>query len=486
MPGVTVRTATRSGPVNSAVPASGRYFVAGQFERGKTGIAQLVRSLAELEVLYGTRVTYGSAYDDLRMFFEEGGTEAYVVRVVGPAATKGTLTIQDKAGTPVNTVRFDAIAAGAWSTGVTIQSANGTVAGTYKLIVSGPLGIVETYDNLVTPADAVTALNASAFVRAVDLGSGTVAPNNQPKVQAATALSAGADDRASITAAIMGAALDTFGPELGPGAVSIPGYSSTLVGSYLMAHAKAKRRLALLATAVGVDATAAKAAATALLSTDGEYGGLFYPWLKVPLGGGASKLVSPEGFVAAKRALAHANVGPWQPAAGERSVSRFVLDVETPIVRAVGDDLDDNAVNAIRLIAGTVRLYGWRSLSTDRDNYSLLIGRDVLNTLAYIAEDRLEQYVYRPIDGKGQLFASVAAELVGVVEPYRDAGGLYPLFDSQGRQLDPGYSVDVGPTVNTIAVLNQNKVAAVLAVRVSPVGSLIDLTIVKAGLTATV
>ena len=40
---------------------------------------------------------------------------------------------------------------------MTVQSAAGTLAGTYKLIVAGPLGVVETYDNLVTPADAAVA-----------------------------------------------------------------------------------------------------------------------------------------------------------------------------------------------------------------------------------------------------------------------------------------------------------------------------------------
>ena len=87
---------------------------------------------------------------------------------------------------------------------------------------------------------------------------------------------------------------------------------------------------------------------------------------------------------------------------------------------------------------------------------------------------------------KGQLLASVAGELVGIVDPMRAAGGLYENYDADGNLVDPGYSVDVGPTVNTVAVLNANKIAAVLALRVSPVGTLIDLTIVKAGLTATV
>lgn len=480
MPGVNVRTATRSGPVNPTVPESGRYFVVGQFERGRTDRAQRVRSLAELEVLYGGRVAYGSAYDDLRTYFEEGGTEAHVVRVVGPAATKGTLNVLNGAGSPAPALRVDAVAPGAWSTGVKVAVLAGTLPDTFRLVVDGPqLEDTETYDNLATAGDAVAALTRSAYVRGVDLGAGVPAP------VAATALSAGTDDRAAITASHMSGGLDLFGSDLGAGAVAIPGYASSLVGAALMAHAKAYRRLALMATAVGASSADALNAASSLIGLDGEYGGLFYPWVRVPLGGNATKLISPEGYVAAQRARAHLDVGPWAAPAGERAIARFVIGLERELTRAQGDQLDEGHVSAIRTIAGTTRLYGWRSLSSDVDNYALLTGRDVLNTVAYEAERRLERYVFQTIDAKGQLLASVAGELVGIVDPMRAAGGLYERIEGD-TLVDPGYSVDVGPTVNTLAVLNQNKIAAVLALRVSPVGTLIDLTIVKAGLTATV
>lgn len=487
MPGVSIRTATRSGPATPTVPESGRYFVAAQFERGRTDVAQLVRSAAELEVLYGGRVAYGSGYDDLRTYFEEGGAEAYVVRVVGPAATTGTLSLNDRNGVAVPTIRLDAKGAGAWSAGVTVAVEAGSLPDTYRVRIDGPLAYdTEVYDNLDTPVDAVTAINArSRLVTATDLGSGTAAPNNRPALIAATALSAGNDDRAAITASIMGDALDKFGAELGTGAVAIPGYAHSTVGADLMAHAKANRRIALLAPPVGTTVANAIAAADGLLAADGEHGGLFYPWVRVPTGGGATKLISPEGYVAGVRARAHTQAGPWRAPAGEVAVARYVTGTELAITREDGDQLDEAHVSAIRTIAGTVRLYGWRSLSTDEDNYALLTGRDVLNTVALAAEQRLERFVFQPIDSDGRLLASVAAELVGIVDPYRAAGGLYARV-VDGEQLDPGYSIDVGPTVNTEAVLRANTIAAVLALRVSPVGSLIDLTIVKAGLTAAV
>lgn len=485
MPGVSVRTATRSGPVNAAAPASGRYFVGGITERGRAGVAVRIRSLAEYLVEFGGRVPYGSVYDDLRVYFEEGGSEAYVSRVVGPAAAVGTLTLKDRAGTPANTLRIDAVAPGSWSSDVTVEVAAGTNAGTYAIRVRQAGQLVETFDNLTSPADAVGATRGSRLIRATDLGSVTAAPGNFPAVLAATALSAGTDDRASITAAHVTAALNVFGLDLGAGAVALPGYAATLVGRALIDHAKATRRIALLATAQGATPDQAIAASTGLIGPDAEYAGLFYPWLTVPVAGSSTKLLSPEGYVAAMRARAHRDVGPWRAPAGDIAVATFVTGVERELTRAEGDRLDEAHVSAIRTISGTTRLYGWRSLSSDVNNYALLIGRDVLNTVAYAAEEALEQYVFQTIDGQGRLIASVQAELIGLLDPIRDAGGLYERI-VDGERLDPGYSVDVGPTVNTLAVLNSNTIAAVVAMRVSPVGTLIDLTIVKAGLTANV
>ena len=475
--GINIRTATRSGPVNPTVPASGRYFVVGQFDRGRTDVAQRVRSLAELEVLYGGRVSYGSAYDDLPMFFEEGGTEAHVIRVVGPAATVGTLTLDGAGG--VDSVRIDALGAGAWSADVDVTVAAGSIAG-IKVTIDGPLeGDTENYDNLESAAAVASALATSRYVKGTDLG-GPI-----PVAIAATALSAGADDRASITATHMTNALDLLDIALGAGAVAIPGYASSLVGAGLMEHAKENRRLAILAAARGASDADYIAAAAARLAPDGEHGGIFGPWLEVPLGNGVTKLVSPEGYVAAKRALAHLSEGPWATPIGEPSVARFVLGTERAITRAQGNTLEEANVNPIRVVQNTTRIYGYRSLSTDLANYALLIGRDVLNYVADEADRRLERFVGRPVDGKGQLLASVASELVGILDPMRQAGGLYERV-VDGQLIDPGYSVDVGPTVNTAAVLNANTVAAVVALRVSPVAALIDLTIVKAGLTATV
>lgn len=485
MPGVLVQTATRSGPAATGLAPAATYYLSGLTERGPTDEAVALRSMADYERFFGGRVSYGSVYDSLTTFFAEGGALAYVGRAVGAAAGNGFLILQDTAGTPAATLRVEALGAGAWSSGVTVQVSAGTQASTFNLLVAYQ-GVTETYTNLASPSAAVAALKQSSWVRAIDQGSATAAPANNPAVLAVTALSAGNDDRAAVNAAGYLAALDRLGPGLGAGAVAIPGQAAAAVAAGVAAHAKANHRIGLLATLAAqtpVQAIAEKAAVQAA-AADEEYLGLFYPWILVPDGAGGTRTVPPEGYVAGARARAHLRDGAWRAPGGELSSARYVVGVERDLTRAESDNLDDNEVSALRSVAGTVRVYGWRSLSLNEADYALLTGRDVLNYLVTEGEKRLEQYVFRSIDARGHLFSELAAEVTGLVEPIRVAGGLFEAYNLEGDQLDPGYRVDVGPGVNTSASLLASEARVSLLVRIAPTGSLIRLTVTKVGLTA--
>lgn len=480
--GVLVNTGARPGSSTGERRPGSTYFLAGLAERGDTVNPILVRSMAEYEEKLGGRVTYGFLHDDLTAYFAEGGERAYIARVVGGAATKGARILVDRAGAPVNTLTLTAKNAGAWSANLTVEVQDGAIANTFRVLLYLSGVLVESYLELTAPADAATQINArSNFVTAANLGSATVAPNNNPAVLAATALSAGTDDRAAVVAGDYVTALGRFGPELGSGIVAIPGQTSTAVGAGLIAHAKAFRRIGATAPAVASSVAAVKAAAAALRATSGsEHVGMFYPWLTVPDGAGGLRTIPPEGYVAAVRARAFRLAGPYRAPAGEIAASRHVAGTEGSILtQAQVNDLADARVNPIRLMAGTVRLYGWRSLSVDEVNYKLLTGRDTLNVLAQRAETALEQFVHRPVDGRGLLFGEIEAELVAILDPMRADGGLYELTDEDGVRIDPGYTVDSGPSVNTPETLANNEVRANVAIRISPAAELITITVTK-------
>jgi len=186
--------------------------------------------------------------------------------------------------------------------------------------------------------------------------------------------------------------------------------------------------------------------------------------------------------VAGRRAVAHDTVGPWRAPAGAMGKMSSVIAVEQTFTTEEANDLDNAKVSVIRNIANSIRLYGWRSVSSDVENYSYLKDRDLLNYLVVQAEKRLEDYVFAPVDRKGQLLSSINAALVGLVEPIRAAGGLFENYDADNELVDPGYRVETGSTVNTTTTLANNEVRALLLVRVSPAGGLVSLNIVKVGL----
>jgi len=480
MPGVVVTTATQSGPSAPLRAASGQLFVVGLTERGSTSEAILLRGKADMSRLLGVRVSYGSVWDAVSTFFDEGGRQCYVSRIVGTTPTLGTLTLVDRAGSPLNTIRVDAANPGSWSTQIKIAVSNGALANTYRIDVYLNDVLVEYYTNLTTPADAVARFALSPFIRCTDLSSATAAPNNNPAVLAATALSAGTDDRGTVVAANYVTGLSRFPRELGDGAVAIPGQSVNATWVGINTHCIANGRIGLLAGARNDSVATLQGRTNEVVS---EYCGIFAPWVRISDGVNGYYAISPEGFVAAARARAHEQEGPWRAPAGVISQARAVLEPDQKFTKAESDALDAARISVIRTLANTTRLYGWRSLSADETNYAFLKDRDVLNYLVVQCEAALESYVFDTIDSKGQLLSAINAALVGVVEPIRASGGLFEKTDTQtGQTIDPGYKVVTGSEVNTTITLATNTVNAQVYVRISPTGGLIKLTIIKVGL----
>ena len=90
MSGVVVTTAVRTGPTNIQVTPTATFFVAGVTTRGPEGSAIAVHSIAEYETVYGGYTSSGYVHQTLETFFEEGGSTAYVSRVIPDDATSAT------------------------------------------------------------------------------------------------------------------------------------------------------------------------------------------------------------------------------------------------------------------------------------------------------------------------------------------------------------------------------------------------------------
>ena len=485
MPGIVVNTSVRTGPSTTNQSLTASWFVVGLTERGSSTTSQLVTSISEYETIYGGYTSYGSVHQQVQTFFEEGGAQVYVSRVVGASPTAGILAIP---ATPSGTAAtLTAVGEGDWSSTLTASLTSLGTGKTLKLYLSGEL--VYASGEVATAAALVNKINSSAnaakYITA-SLGTGTF-----DNIASATAFSAGDDKRASIVDADWTNALSDFGYDLGAGAVSMPcfvtGANITATHTAMLTHCYQNHRMAILSMPVTYNSVDASAYSQAMGTVNySEYGGLFWPWVKATRDDGTAIVISPEAFVAAKRSVTHNRTGAWAAYAGVATESRWLTGLNSTVTKTISNTLDESRVNALRIINGRIRVYGARSLSSDEDNYRFLNSREMLNYIVVQSESVLEDLVFSPIDGRSALFTRVKGRLVAMLEPIRIAGGLYEAFDVTGRRIDYGYSVVVNDAINPLTQLAGGLVKAKVGVRISSIGDQIQVDVTKSNLTASV
>lgn len=489
MPGVVVTTAVRTGPSIANVTPSATFFIVGRTERGPEDKAVLVTSIADFEQKYGGYVSYGHVHQSLQTYFEEGGSQAYVSRVTGASAAAGTATLAD--GSAGTAITLTAVGSGTWSQYLKYQVVSAGAGFAIKLYLeqNSVDNLLYTTGECASSAIAVNKINssslASSYVTAV-VGSGGL----DPATASITAFSTGVDGGTPATSDYTDG-LNLFLDTYGAGAVAIPGVvdgaNNDTIWAALADHANDNHRIALCAAEE--DATASEMvnyAATYADAENSEHMGFFYPWVQIERDPNVLEYISPEGYVAGKRALAQNNEGPWRPYAGLQSEGNFVLGLKTAISKAESDTLDEGRVNGLRVINGRVRIYGARTASNDETNFRYLTAQEMLNYVVVESQSSLEDLVFSTIDGRQTLFSEVRSRLVNLLDPIRVAGGLYEAFDNTGRRIDYGYTVVVNEAINPVSQLAGGLIKAKVGIRVSSVGDQIEVAVTKSNLTASV
>lgn len=481
MPGVIVTTSVRTGPTAVQTAATATAFVAGVTERGPSGSATLISSIDQYESIYGGYVSTGYVHQTVKTFFEEGGARLYVSRAVGDGAAAATCAIidgEDPAGTVIT---LTAVGKGTWAN--TALTADVVVEGSdfYVVIRQDGTQVYRTgaYDN---KADVVLDINESP-VAALFVTATAGSSNETPAADTDIAFSGGSNgstvDQDNVVEAI-----GYFTYDLGPGAVMAPGYYDSTTVNALIAHANTNHRIVL--TSVDKGSTAAEAVSDLepyVGAENSEHVAAYWPWVKIP-NGQLTMTIPPEGFVAAKRAATQNSSGVFYPYAGEAGQAKYVVELERTVSKEDSDTADAGSLNAIRIIQNNIRVYGARSLSADTDNFRFITGQEVLNYIVYACERDLEYLIFQPIDGRRTIFARVASTIAAILDPLAKAGGLFAIYDANGKQVDPGYSVRVTDALNPISQLAQGKIVAKVGARVSGIGDTIEVEVTKSSLTA--
>lgn len=462
-------------PNTVSVPTdTGTAFLVGLTDRGPVTAPILVRSLDEFISRFGTRQSYSVLYDVVEMAFREGLNQAYIGRVVGPAATQGSIDLLNTyAGGGTASLTATAYGPGAWSANYKVAVVAGGAGGTFKIQIFDTTGaiLLEDSGDLVDNNAGVTWGQTSQYVRVL------LGPNAAvPAVHAATAMSAGTDDRASITDANWLTALNLFTPDLGPGQVAAPGGITSARWNQLADHAEANNRVGIcdmpnIGTAATLEADAA--------AISSRFCAAYAPWVVIPgtTNTGPTRTVPPCALIIGLIGKNDATRGTNRPSAGNYGVSKYAIDLS----QSAWDDLTRQAMNAsgvnvLRRMFNGIRVYGWRTTTnavSDANWIDFANSRLFMQISAELDEIG-ENFMFEEIDGQnGSTIGAFHGGLAGVCKQHFDNKELF------GDTSDEAYLVDTGPLVNTLATIADLQLNAVVSLKMAPFAEYIQIKINK-------
>lgn len=477
MPGTQIRERTQR--VARTLPTdTGVFFLAGLAERGRSDEVHRIRNMAEFATYAGARVSYSLVYDIADAFFGEGGSEIRFSRVFGPNPVTATVALNDAGAAKV----FDVFASspGDWGNSLNIAVEAGDAGGEFKLRITHDTDatINELSPSFVDAAAAITYYAQHSLIRLV-----AGASSNDPAVVAAQSLATGTDDRANATDATWNAALSRIAKDMGPGQVAYAGRTTSTAQGQLLDHAAANNRVALLDFADGLSKASLIAAVASIRAhANAKFGAAFYPWVDIPalVTGGSGRAVPPCAVVAGAIARNDSQGrSPNEPSAGDLGILGYVTRLRTTFADADAEELNSKNVNLIRDKYGDLKIYGYRTGAV-KETYPLhwqFGNARLYMAIAARADNILERFVLRQIDGRGRLFKELEGQLAAMLGQFFEKGSLF------GETPDEAFFVDTD-TVNTPLTISNGEIHAAIELTMSPMGETVILDIVRRAVTA--
>ena len=473
--GATTSLNRQSAPSAQSVP-SGRAQFVGVTEKGPMRYQETVTNINEYERLFGGRAPYSSMYDHVRAYFNDGGAEAFITRVVGAAASNGSVTLTDASEVPVEVLTVQVIDPGSHSAGYRAVVTQRTDTGFDLTVTDTTTGrTITSFQAAESPADLANMAWGNRYVIIKDLGANV---NPAPGV---FAFSAGSDDRESVTVADYVKAADGHKVPSGV-AVVAPGLTAEVSAELLGRHADEKGKLYLADLDPELTLDEANAIGDQLMGKPNSVSVLvFYPAVRIPDTNRRTRTVGASAYAAAARSATHRLYSPAQPPAGqERKASVGTV----PVVALDQDDINElnqHGINGIQTTGGVAFLNNWSSLSAD-PSLREAAHTDALNQIRISLEAAMAPLVWRPNEGLDRIRGEAAAAVESVMQPYYAAGYLFPTLDAEGNMVDSGWTV----TVENIRESGQNspygKLGVVVGVKLSPIIRSIEIGIRAADL----
>lgn len=428
-------TRSTAGPLAFGTDPGDAILIALLAERGPVDRPVLVNSMGRFRAQFGgvTPAPQGAAQDQystgfelLKRIFSKGGSQVYVLRLVGSGAVTADVTIEDRGGTPEDTLTIAGLGPGTWANDYDVKVEDGTQSNTFRLIVRDPNGNdLETWDNLkMVDADLEQVNDQSDYIQLTDEGSSNSPPANRPAKDtytlgdstpnAATAATSGVDDNDPSASDVVGqvkSSGETTGlksfreSKYGRGFVMAPDLDddSTVI-TELEAIAEEYYRIYLSSTDAGADISTAQ---TQRNDHDHFGTGFYFPRAKVVDDETQGiKTIPVVGHVAAEWQQLVDSEGPGKVPAGRDVEVDYVRGLET---QTNGQPwMEGPTGNAETLVANHVnpvydrdgsgpRVWGGRA-ATSEAAWKYLHAAYLYNLIASRVEGALQQLLYDVAD----------------------------------------------------------------------------------------
>jgi phage tail sheath protein FI len=379
-PGVYIEEISSGVRTITGVATSIGLFI-GWAARGPSDRAVRIASFADYQRIYGgldLRTMLGYA---VKQFFENGGSDAYILRLIGAGATPASVAIDD--------LTITASSPGLWGTNFRVRTTRRAAPDNARFKVevldkNNNNAVVESFENVsMTDTDArfvesvindrsnfisVAAATANAPADATgDLAGGADGTVLTP------ASPAGAFETALLDPAIFGTGsitdrIDIFN------LVCIPGETDAATLATVEGHCRTRRAFLIVdADPLATVATLNSGAPAPLTGSDGLNAAIFFPWVRAsdPLQPGAIATFPPCGFVAGVFARTDATRGVWKAPAGSEASLNGATGLDITMSDAENGQLNPLGINCLRTlpIYGNV-VWGSRTLHGQNDRGS--------------------------------------------------------------------------------------------------------------------
>jgi uncharacterized protein len=376
-PGIYI-TETLTPITNNNVPGEAIGVIAANYNRGPN-LPTLISSWNQFVQKYGTFAQAGNnnyMHYAVYQFFNNGGSQLYVLAIPNTDAAYGTLTLQDVNTPPDNVMTVKSVSPGAWADNIYIAITSSGTTGRFNFQVyyggTASSNLVENFIDLsINPVDP---RNVAAIVNSPTYGSSYITltvslPSNNyvagvddPALISATPLAGGSDGvtAPSLSTAIPAALDQLQGHVLN---VNVPGVYAASTINVLSSWAAGRGDVMLIVDgpAPNPPATSAQVATNYInLVTGGSpiaqssYVTLYAPWIQIldPASSipGATRWVAPGGAVLGVWARTDNTVGPWQTPAGIQYGQINLVNLEALFTSTDLGNLTNNNINAIRFV----------------------------------------------------------------------------------------------------------------------------------------